>query len=469
MIFRRFPYTTLNDINLDWIIKQVKQIAAALQGKQDKPDAAGVAGQVLGLDENLDPVWLDNGGGGGGGGTTNYNNLTNKPQINSVTLSGNKTAADLGLANASDIPTVPVQSVNGQTGAVELDAADVGALPSNTFIPGYSLQLPVMDGEASAGTNFSRFAMEGHRHPTDTSRASAAELATFMRPNLLDNWYFVGGGSQLGYGTFPINQRGQTVYSTSGAYTIDRWKLNTSGTVAVGADGFTFESTGGWQSLRQYLSSYKSLSGKPVTISALVSTEAQQNLYMALQYQSGGSEHDVCYQTSNTSDLRLVTVSATAPDLSDATQAYFRIGNVSGATTSPIKIIAVKLEIGSTQTLAHQENGAWVLNEVPDYATELAKCQAYLLPISALSRTRTNIVLDNVLGFDVPVPVTMAKTPAIVGTLRVSTLTGSFVTGFTFDVGGISDNAVRIRASKTSHGLTDGIIDSDSTWYLSAE
>ena len=29
--------------------------------------------------------------GGGTGGTTNYNNLTNKPQINGVTLEGNKT------------------------------------------------------------------------------------------------------------------------------------------------------------------------------------------------------------------------------------------------------------------------------------------------------------------------------------------------------------------------------------------
>lgn len=199
MIFRRFPYTTLNDINLDWIIKQVKQIAAALQGKQDKPDSAGVAGQVLGLDENLDPVWLDQ--TGGGGGTTNYNNLTNKPQINGVTMSGNKTAADLGLANASDIPAVPVQSVNGQigavvldaadvgalpdstvipvqsvngqTGAVMLDAGDVGALPSTTTIPTASLALPEMDGTASAGSNISRFAMEGHVHPHDTSKQDA--------------------------------------------------------------------------------------------------------------------------------------------------------------------------------------------------------------------------------------------------------------------------------------------------------
>lgn len=34
--------------------------------------------------------WVGSGGGGGGGGgTTDYNDLTNKPQINGVTLQGN--------------------------------------------------------------------------------------------------------------------------------------------------------------------------------------------------------------------------------------------------------------------------------------------------------------------------------------------------------------------------------------------
>lgn len=35
--------------------------------------------------------------GGGSGGTTNYNDLTNKPTINGVTLEGNKTSADLNI------------------------------------------------------------------------------------------------------------------------------------------------------------------------------------------------------------------------------------------------------------------------------------------------------------------------------------------------------------------------------------
>lgn len=71
------------------------------------------------------------GGGGGGGGTTNYNSLTNKPQINGHTLSGNQTAAQLGLAASSDIPAVPVKSVNGKTGAVVLSASDIGYNSSN--------------------------------------------------------------------------------------------------------------------------------------------------------------------------------------------------------------------------------------------------------------------------------------------------------------------------------------------------
>ena len=41
----------------------------------------------------------------GGGGTSDYTDLTNKPQIEGVTLSGNKTAANLGLAKSTDIPS----------------------------------------------------------------------------------------------------------------------------------------------------------------------------------------------------------------------------------------------------------------------------------------------------------------------------------------------------------------------------
>ena len=41
----------------------------------------------------------NNGEGGGGGGTTNYNQLSNLPKVNSVTLKGDKSLKDLGIVN----------------------------------------------------------------------------------------------------------------------------------------------------------------------------------------------------------------------------------------------------------------------------------------------------------------------------------------------------------------------------------
>ncbi len=41
-------------------------------------------------------------GGGGGGGTTNYNLLENLPQVNNITLKGNKSFDDLGLQSLTN-------------------------------------------------------------------------------------------------------------------------------------------------------------------------------------------------------------------------------------------------------------------------------------------------------------------------------------------------------------------------------
>lgn len=61
--------------------------------------SGGTTGQVLAKASatDYDTRWITPSGGGGGGGTSDYDDLTNKPSINSVTLSGNKTTADLDL------------------------------------------------------------------------------------------------------------------------------------------------------------------------------------------------------------------------------------------------------------------------------------------------------------------------------------------------------------------------------------
>ena len=59
---------------------------------------------------------------GGGGGTTDYNGLENRPQVNGVTLEGNKTSSELGLYGTENAPPYPVKSVDGATGTVVTNA-----------------------------------------------------------------------------------------------------------------------------------------------------------------------------------------------------------------------------------------------------------------------------------------------------------------------------------------------------------
>lgn len=53
------------------------------------------------IDNNLAVRIVQKASSGGGGGTSDYTDLTNKPQINGVTLSGNKSASDLSLGTYS--------------------------------------------------------------------------------------------------------------------------------------------------------------------------------------------------------------------------------------------------------------------------------------------------------------------------------------------------------------------------------
>lgn len=74
-------------------------------------------------------------GGGGGGGTTNYNGLTNKPQINGVELKNNKTLTELGivilevdseLSGSSDNPVknrILKGALDGKQNLLTFDAA----------------------------------------------------------------------------------------------------------------------------------------------------------------------------------------------------------------------------------------------------------------------------------------------------------------------------------------------------------
>ena len=185
---------------------------------------------------------------------------------------------------------------------------------------------------------------------------------TVTNPNLLDNWYFVGGGSQQGTECFPINQRGQTSYG-SDIYCIDRWKTDSSDvTVTINSENVNIANTHATSSkgMFQYINSPKNYFGKRVTASCLLSDGS-------LYYGTGV----------------ITSTASTNIDIINNTNFRIRLGITSDSRLScaihikpsiNVSIAAVKVELGSKQTLAHQDNGVWVLNEIPKYATELFKC-----------------------------------------------------------------------------------------------
>lgn len=66
-------------------------------------------------------------GGGGGGGTKNYNELSNKPQINGVELYGNMLPSDLGLADEESVLGIEtnVESISEELDALKSDLLDI--------------------------------------------------------------------------------------------------------------------------------------------------------------------------------------------------------------------------------------------------------------------------------------------------------------------------------------------------------
>lgn len=166
-----FPYTDFNKINLDWIFDCLKGLTGGNTGQYLKKKS----------DSDFDFEWAS---GGGGGGTSDYNDLSNKPQINGNTLSGNKTSSQLGITAValgayvkpsggipkSDLATAvqtslgradtalqsaPVTSVDGKTGAVTIlpTGGTTGQALVKTSNANYAVQWATVGGGSVDSVN----------------------------------------------------------------------------------------------------------------------------------------------------------------------------------------------------------------------------------------------------------------------------------------------------------------------------
>lgn len=161
--------------------------------------------------------------------------------------------------------------------------------------------------------------------------------------NLLDNAYFVGGGSQLGDGIFPINQRGQTSYSAN-AYDIDRW-ICYGGAITLDADGLSIPANGVFT--QPTVNRLTQLNGQTLTISVL-------------------------YDTGIETGTATLDLSGTTMFINNgaAGQTYITsAGLVQTYKGTASKVKTIKLEKGTVSTLAN--------DMPPDFRDELRKCKAY--------------------------------------------------------------------------------------------
>ena len=127
----KFPFFSMQQLNLDWLMKQMQKILAFL------PIDSGTAGQILQRGSqsarwvNIGAVSMDIHGLQTAETVTGSDELP----VYNTSVEGNRKMTISALAAMLPSPTAPVTSVNGQTGDVVLDAEDVGALPDSYTAP----------------------------------------------------------------------------------------------------------------------------------------------------------------------------------------------------------------------------------------------------------------------------------------------------------------------------------------------
>lgn len=307
----------------------------------------------------------------------------------------------------------------------------------------------------------------------DTSVTNVSnQLGTFVRPNLLDNWYFGNPVNQRegkiipagksyyttpditlpevgktdkaytvieiknysGYGQRATISISGTVYYvwdqdavrgyTGNRYMVDRWKITyDNGQISI-TDGYV-SFLGSGVNFSQFLDEnvYKPLRGKTVTLSIIGRGDCQ------IVSEDAPYSYNAAFLNSDVFTL----ASFSFITKSDSDRFIFHI---KPNTSNPVDILAAKLELGSTQTLAHQENGVWVMNEVPEYGEQLRRCWRYAIDGKYYTTVGKLNYDGNVYYISVQFPSAMRTLPAITlkeisaigwGTLPISSAELSWV------------------------------------------
>ena len=173
-------------------------------------------------------------GTSGGGGTTNYNELANKPQINGVTLQGNKTTSNLNISynDLTNKPTIPAAQVNSDwnstSGVSEiLNKPNLAAVATSGSYSDLSNK-PTIPSKTSDLTNDSNFVTSSELATVATTGSynDLTNTPTIPAAQVNSDWNSASGVSEI------LNKPTLAAVATSGSYS----DLSGTPTIPVNSD-----------------------------------------------------------------------------------------------------------------------------------------------------------------------------------------------------------------------------------------
>lgn len=179
------------------------------------------------------------------------------------------------------------------------------------------------------------------------------------------------------------------------------------------------------------------LSGKQVTMTALFKSDKAGQVKISLYDSTNNVSSDTEKIETTTGDVQLVTTTFTIPPSysNHKVEALFYSDYLKNGQET--ELYALKLELGGKQTLAHEENGVWVLNEVPNFVEQLRRCQLYrwrFCPAEYVGSAIAFGISANAARALIYLPEQMRTNP----TLNFNKNTGLFLTGVDGDIFGMT-------------------------------
>lgn len=279
-----------------------------------------------------------------------------------------------------------------------------------------------------------------------------------VNPNLLDNWYFGR----------PVNQRGQTELANGNwnMYFIDRWiSAAPECAYTITDDGIKISNL--QHKYNQiWVQNLEQIEKRTYTLSFLLKNIG----LLSLTFTPQGSDY-----TEQTLDGGFIVSFTSEADLANP---KIRLLDSASVTVSDVTLLAAKLELGDTQTLAHKENDKWVLNEIPDFGEQLARCQRYAVelnrlneeyPMLGMGQARTSTLVSAIVNIP-----PMRVRPTLTTDVTKWTVNNQtqYITPTAVNVNAMDNNCMQLFIDAS--GLTPGLLYEVYLWghgkaFLSAD